>query len=276
MHHYIEQFGKDHCLCYKAVTIRDYLRINRRFNQHIQKPLDKIDRKDVRSFLIMLSESGLKPGTVATNLTAIYAFFNYCLEEGWITNNPVVGIPFPKVDEKLPRYLTYPELASLRACVEGNLFEQAMVEVFYTTGVRISELVRLRTEDLNWSERSILIQDGKGGVDRIVLFSATCGQYLETYVSSRADSSPHVFINPNTKRSFGISTINARFQSYSDSIGFRVTPHMLRYTFAAHLAQKEMSLDHIRQLLGHVNPRTTRHYATLYDHAQKKMYDKWM
>jgi site-specific recombinase XerD len=272
---YIEQFGNDYQLRFVARTIRNYQRTLRRLDKHVQKPLDRICKKDIRNLLIALEKDGLKPGTISTNLNGINAFFKYCCEEGWITENPAVGIPYPKLDENLPRYLTHPQLASLRECVKGNLRERAMIEVFYATGIRISELVKLEKEDINWSERSMLIQDGKGKVDRIVLFSAECGQYLETFLTSRTDASPHVFITERSKKGIGISTINLRFKSYSDAIGFRVTPHMLRYTFAAHLAQKEMPLDYIRQLLGHVHPRTTRHYATLHDHARKEMYDKW-
>lgn len=273
---YIEQFGKDYQLRFVVATIRNYQRTLRRLDKHVQKPLDGICKKDIRNFLIALEKDGLKPGTLSTNLNGLNAFFKYCHEEGWITENPAARIPFPKLDEKLPRYLTHPQLASLRACVEGNLLERAIIEVFYATGIRISELVKLKKSDINRSERSMLIQDGKGRVDRIALFSTECGQHLDTYLSSRTDSSPYVFINERTKNRIGISTINSKFQSYSDSIEFRVTPHMLRYTFAAHLAQKGMSLDNIRQLLGHVNPRTTRLYATLHDHARKEMYDKWM
>ena len=126
------------------------------------------------------------------------------------------------------------------------------------------------------SERSIHIPDGKGNQGRIVLISLNSIHYLNAYLESRTDALPHVFINQTASNRMRAEKVNEYFRSYSERLGFRVIPHMLRHTFAAHLAHKGMPLEGIQQLLGHQTPSTTQFYARLFNQARKETYDKWM
>lgn len=273
---YIEQFKIDYQLKLAPNTIRDYQFAIRQLLEQMGKPFQDITRKDVRNWLMWLEEKGYKPTTVCSKLIGVKTFFKYCLEEGLIATNPVERIPYPKIPDKMPIYLTKPELAQLRECVQHSLLERAIIEMFVATGVRMSELVAMKKEDINETERSIHIPDGKGNQGRIVLISLESLQYVTAYLKSRTDALPYVFINHAATNRIRHQTINANFQAYSERLGYRVIPHMLRHTFAAHLAAKGMPGECIQQLLGHQRPSTTQLYARLFNQARKETYDKWM
>lgn len=273
---YIEQFKIDHQFRLARTTIRSYQFDIRQLQELMGKPFEDITRKDVRNWLMLLEEKGYKPVTVYTKLIGVKTFFSYCLEEGLIATNPLAHIPYPKIPDKVPIYLTKPELAQLRECVQHSLLERAIIEMLAATGIRMSELIAMNKEDINETERSIHIPDGKGNQARIVLISLESLQYVTAYLKSRTDALPYVFINHTATRRIRRQIINANFQAYSERLGFRVIPHMLRHTFAARLAEKGMPGECIQQLLGHQRPSTTQLYARLFNHARKETYDKWM
>lgn len=273
---YIEQFKAEHQLRLSPKTIQGYQITIRQLQEQIGKPFDDINRKDIRQWLMLLEENGYKFTSINSKLIGLKTFYRYCLEEGLIETNPTHKIPFPKVPETVPIYLTKSQLTKLRDCVQGSLLERAIVEVLVSTGVRISELVAMRKEDINVSERSIHIPDGKGNQGRIVLINLKSIHYLNAYLESRTDALPHVFVNQTVSNRISVKKVNEYFRSYSERLGFRVIPHMLRHTFAAHLAQKGMPIEGIQQLLGHQTPKTTQLYARLFNQARKETYDKWM
>ncbi|MGG0644953.1 tyrosine-type recombinase/integrase [Sporosarcina gallistercoris] len=272
----IEQFKNDYQLRLASTTIQNYQFDIYQLFEQTGKPFQEITRKDIRNWLMWLEEKGYKPTTINGKLIGVKTFFKYCLEEGWIATNPVQSIPYPKIPDKVPIYLSKSELVQLRACVQHSLLERAIVEMFVSTGIRMSELVAMKKEDINETDRSIHIPDGKGNQGRIVLISLESLQYVQAYLASRTDELPYVFINHDATNRIRRQKINANFQVYSERLGFHVHPHMLRHTFAAHLAQKGMPGEAIQQLLGHQRPATTQLYARLFNHARKEMYDKWM
>lgn len=198
------------------------------------------------------------------------------MEEGFIHRNPAKDIPYPKREDKQPVYLTEEQLTLFRELVKGNILERAVLEVLYATGIRISELIAMKKDAIHWDERFIFIPKGKGKKERIVPFSRRCEGHLSIYLESRMDDLPYVFINNKLKRLLHQQRINERFQYYSSQLGFRVTPHMLRHTFATHLAKRGMRFEMIMVLLGHENPKTTQWYTRFYEQLQKEEYDQWM
>ncbi|MGE7950033.1 tyrosine-type recombinase/integrase [Lysinibacillus sp. NPDC093688] len=273
---YIEKFKVDYEFRLAPSTISDYQQTVRQMQDNMEKSFDIITKKDIRNWLITLEENGYKRNSINKKLIGLKTFYQYCIEEGVLTKNPVKEIPIPKIMETMPRYLTKKQISSLLALVEGRLYERTIIEVLYATGVRISELIKMKKEDINWSERSILISEGKGKKSRIVLFNLGCAQYLYEYLNSRTDQLPYVFINQQGTNKIYVQKITALFRSYSKHLGFRVTPHMLRHTFAAHLAERGMPLESIQQLLGHETTHSTQLYAKLYNQARKEIYDNWM
>jgi len=141
----------------------------------------------------------------------------------------------------------------------------------------VGELVNMERKDINWNEGFIVIPKGKGKKERIVLFTRGCGEYLKTYLEEHPSDSRYVFASPRKHlHPLRSDTIGRWFQGYTKLLGFKVTPHTLRHTFAANFARKGMPLECIQQLLGHDDISTTRIYAKLYDHARKEQYDEWM
>ncbi|MEH7080942.1 tyrosine-type recombinase/integrase, partial [Bacillus velezensis] len=218
------------------------------------------------------------PKTISTKLGGLKTFFTYCCEEGVLSTNPAVGISV-QMEESKPSYLSLTDLTKLRQLVNKCfLAERAIIEVLYATGMRISELSNMRREDIYWNERIIQIQKGKRKKGRIVLFTKDCEVHLKAYLDTRMDDFPYVFVSPRyADRPIRISYVGKIFKEiYSKQLGIRVTPHTLRHTFAAHLAQKGMPFDYIQILMGHESPQQTRHYARLYNHARKELYNEFM
>jgi len=152
-----------------------------------------------------------------------------------------------------------------------NPKKRAIIETLYSTGVRLSELINIKLQDINWEARLILIK-GKGEKERIVLFNAECEERLKYYLSTRHDTIPYLIISDTGNRMYA-RLLQKYFEKYTKKLGFKVSPHTLRHTFAAHLAQKGMPLACIQELLGHADIRDTRIYAKLYEHARRNKLD---
>ena len=257
-------------------TINLYVKAIRQMLEHCQKPFDGVTNKDIRNWVLHLDENGWKPVTVNSKLYGLKLFYRYAVEEKLVNHNPMDSILFPEINETLPRYLEVKELALLRKHVEGRITERAVIEVLYVTGMRISELAAMKKEDISWSERIILIREGKRKKERIVLFTNICEEHLKKYLNQRKDELPYVFVNTSGTGPICFRTIQKKFKRYERELGFRMTPHTLRHTFAAHLAAKGMPIEGIQTLLGHVSPQQTHLYARLYSHARKQKYDEWM
>ena len=273
----IEQFRLDYEFSLSGPVIQRYQKVVMLLLADTGKKLADITRKDIREWMADWLDQGYSPGTVYNNLSGLRTFFNYCVEEGLLLKNPAKAVRYPKMDEKLPRYLTREQLAQLRMLHEGKILDRTIIEVLYTTGVRVIELVNMKRAAINWNERSILIPGGKGRRERLVFFTRECAEHLKRHLENNAYASPYIFVSPlNHPKPYSTDTIRQRFEGYSKRIGFKITPHYLRHTFAAHLAQKGMPPEHIQQLLGHSSIDTTRIYARLYDHARKEQYDEWM
>lgn len=133
----------------------------------------------------------------------------------------------------------------------------------------------MKKEEINWDEQYIFIPEGKGKKERIVPFTRECGEYLSTYLESRADDLPYVFVNSKLNRQLHSQRINERFRYYSSQLGFRVIPHMLRSTFATHLVMRGMPPEMVQLLMGHVKPETTQLYTRFHETVQKEAFDQW-
>lgn len=267
---YIEQFEKDYQFQLASKTIQKYQFDIRQLQEQIGKPFQDITRRDVRNWLMLFEEKGYKPTTLYGKLIGLKTFFKYFLEEGLIANNPVEDLPYPKLPDKDPINLTKSQIEQLRACVQHSLLEHAIVEVLVGTGVRVGELVAMKKEHINETDQSIHIPEGKGNRGRIVFISLEGLQYLKAYLESRTDDLPYVFVNHTATKQIHRQKINANFQRYSESLGYRVIPHMLRYTFAENFAQRGMPIEFIQQLLGNYSSSTTQRYERLFSQARKE------
>jgi site-specific recombinase XerD len=272
----IKQFIDDYSLRMEKNTLKWYETSMRQLLTFCEKPYHEVTTRDVRKWLAHLVEDGYKISSIKQKMFAMRLFYKYCLDEELMTHNPVESVPIPKDEDKLPYYLTQEQLTKLRLLCEGNLRQRAVIEVFYTTGVRLRELTSMKLEDINWEERMIRIPKGKGKKERIVLFTKECAEHLNAYLQDRSDNLPFVFLNHNRNAFICPYSIQQWFVSFREKLGIYMTPHTLRHTFAAHLATRGMSMVCIQALLGHDHPKNTHIYARLNSQAQKQMYDEWM
>ncbi|MFJ5563686.1 site-specific tyrosine recombinase/integron integrase [Lysinibacillus xylanilyticus] len=270
----LQAFYDDNCNQFSSETIRSYKISLSQFFSESKKNYDEIKAKDIRIWLATLSEKGLKIRSIQLKLTALKSFYQYCIEENKINHNPTKKVKTPKSEDSLPYYLNKRQLALLQELTKDNLRERAIVEVLYATGVRISELLNIKLEDIKWDTRQIWIRKGKGSKERFVLFSHECAVRLKSYLNVRYENSDFLFSSPRGQH-ISCDLVQLLFRKYTNELGFKVTPHTLRHTFAAHLAEKGMEFIYIQDLLGHANINSTRIYTRLMSHARKKQYDQF-
>jgi integrase/recombinase XerC len=271
----IEKFISDNEHRFSQDTQKSYRDELNRFFVSTQIGYEKLTENDIYKWMEKLVERGLKAKTVYCRLICLKSFFKYLREEGLVYESPLDDIDMPKVEDTLPCYLERDQLQELRELVKDDPLERAIVETLYATGVRSGELVGLKKDDVNWDSKQIIVRDGKGQKDRIVFFTDECAQRLKEYLKGRSDNYPHLFIGKKGKP-FYRGALRHYFEKYTKKLGYRITAHMMRHTFAAHLAEKGMSFSNIQKLLGHKMMKSTRIYTLLFTHAQKRKYDYYM
>lgn len=269
-----QSFFDDHNAKFSPETVRSYKIALTQFFSFCNKSYTEVKPADVRAWLASMEEQGLKPRSIHLKLSALKSFYQYCLEENQLKKNPTLTVHTPKKDDTLPYYLSKRQVALLQELTRDDPRDRAIVETLYTTGVRISELLQIKLEDIKWETRQIWIRKGKGNKERFVLFTHECAERLKTYLRHRKYDSPYLFPN-NRGGHLSRIFVEKRFQEFAGELGFKVVPHTMRHTFAAHLAEKNMPQSYIQELLGHVNINSTRIYTRLMEHARKKQYDRY-
>lgn len=269
-----KSFFNDFQLRFSSETVRSYQISLQQFFACCEKDYDQVKAADIRAWLATMEEKGHKPRTIQLKLSAVKSFYRYCMEENRLMKNPTLNVKTPKKIDSLPYYLSQRQVALLQELTKEQLRDRAIVETLYATGVRISELLQIKIEDVKWDSRQIWIRKGKGNKERFVLFSHDCAVRLRAYLDERKFESTYLFSKSNG-RPFSTDLVELSFRNYTDVLGFKVTPHTMRHTFAAHLLGKGMDFNYIQELLGHVNVNSTRIYTRLSNHARKKQYDQF-
>jgi site-specific recombinase XerD len=246
----------------------------RQFFNCCSKEYDEVKAMDIRAWLMQLD--WLMPRSIRLKLAALKSFYRYCIEEDLLSKDPTLNIDLPRIKDSPPVYLDKAALAQLMEEAKEHPRERAIIETLYATGVRISELLNIRLEDIKWDTRQIWIRKGKGDKERFVLFTVECAERLKAYLAARKVKSPYLFTNKRGKP-LSPAWVELILKHYTANLdlGFKVTPHTLRHTFAAHLAEKDMPQSYIQELLGHANINSTRIYTRLSAKARKKQYDSY-
>jgi site-specific recombinase XerD len=269
-----QSFFDEHKTRFSSETIRSYKIALTQFYSFCEKNYDEVEAKDIRKWLAYLEETGLKARSIHLKLSALKSFYKYCMEENITKKNPSSTVKTPKKDDSLPYYLSKRQVALLQELTKEDPRDRTIVETLYATGVRVSELLQIKLEDIKWDSRQIWIREGKGNKERFVLFTHDCAERLKTYLQQRKRESVYLFPN-NRGGHLSRVFVEKRFQEFTEALGFKVVPHTMRHTFAAHLAEKNMPQSYIQELLGHVDINSTRIYTRLMDTARKKQYDRY-
>jgi len=242
--------------------------------------LEKIDYLVLRKYLATLKEKNLKSRTVGRHLSTLRSFFKFLIREGYLKNNPIASLSSPKQEKPLPLFLTEEEVTKLIEAVklnnERDFRDRAVIETFYSTGIRVSELVGLNIEDVDFIGGIVKVL-GKGKKERIVPIGEIALSTIRAYLEKRKkqQEADAVFLNKSGKRitDRGVRNIIDKYIRIA-SIKRGVSPHTLRHSFATHLLNRGADLRSVQELLGHVNLSTTQIYTHLTTEKLKSVYDK--
>jgi tyrosine recombinase XerC len=241
-------------------------------------PIENVDYLLFRKYLVVLKQRNLGARSMARHLSSLRSFFKFLTREGFLKSNPILSVASPKLDKHLPKFMTEEEVSRLiESSVpkdEMGLRDRAILETFYSTGMRISELVGLSLEDLDFIGGVVKLK-GKGKKERIAPIGDRAISSLRAYLDSRKKQSSKVFLN---KRGIGITDRGVRniVGKYLRISGMRqgISPHTLRHSFATHLLNRGADLRTVQELLGHANLSTTQIYTHLTTEKLKSVYDK--
>ncbi|MFA5117636.1 MAG: tyrosine recombinase XerC [Candidatus Omnitrophota bacterium] len=243
-----------------------------------ESDLEKVDYLTLRKYLATLKERKLVARTVSRRLSSLRSFFKFLVREGFLKNNPILAISSPKQDKHLPSFLTEEEVSRLIDAAatddERGHRDRAILEMFYSTGMRIGELVGLSIPDVDFFSCVVKVM-GKGRRERIVPVGDTALAALRAYLENRKKQTDVLFLNKNNSR---ISDRGVRniVKKYIRMCGIKqgVSAHTLRHSFATHLLNRGADLRSVQELLGHVNLSTTQIYTHLTTDRLKSVYDK--
>ncbi|MGE0444850.1 MAG: tyrosine recombinase XerC [Vicinamibacterales bacterium] len=221
----------------------------------------------VRAYMAELYRLGQSRATVARKLSALRTFVRYLRREGHLAHDPVALAAAPRREQKVPAHLSVDEMARLLEMPDTSRplgqRDRAMLELFYASGLRLSELVGLDLEDVNLPARMVRVM-GKGAKERLVPFNQATAASLKGWLKARAAlaDGPALFVNARGGRLTGrsVQRLVARYVS-GCSTRFGISPHALRHSFATHLLQNGADLRAIQELLGHVQLSTTQRYT---------------
>lgn len=262
-------------------TIRAYRKDLKAFSEYAKAGPDRIDIIDVRGFIAEQIKKGLRKITVSRRLSSIRSFFKFLYREGYIKSNPAKLVSTPRIPKLLPKFLSVDDVFSLIEKPEGIGFipvrDKAILELLYSSGLRVSELSGLNVDDVNTRESLMKIR-GKGKKERIVPVGSKAIDAIKSYTIERMlmkSKDKALFLNRMGTRltDRGVRRIvvkYARALAYHGQIG----PHTLRHSFASHLLQGGADLRVIQELLGHSSLSTTQKYTHLDITHLMDIYDK--
>ncbi|MBI3804368.1 MAG: site-specific tyrosine recombinase XerD [Nitrospirae bacterium] len=239
--------------------------------RHSFSRLDQVQRKESLLFLSELKRQGLSASSTARLLSTLRTFFHFLTMEGMLHHEPLAHIHSPRQAFRLPKVLHTTEVDALLNLSKGadaiGLRNDAMIELLYATGLRVSELVSLPIDGINL-ETGYLITRGKGSKERIVPIGRCAREKLNGYLAGsrslllKGKESPFLFLNRLGKR-MSRQAFWMQLRAYARKAGIRraITPHMLRHSFASHLLEGGADLRSVQMMLGHADISTTQIYT---------------
>ena len=270
---------------YSDNTISTYLNNLKIYKDYIEEnSLDEysIEPINLEHFITYLKENfNYKPKSINTMISSLKSYYNFLLKEKYIDNDPTGLLKSPKIDKKYPTYLTYDELNRLLLAIDTskNLGKRdyLLINLLYDSGVRVSELINIRINNIDFENRLIKIL-GKGDKERVVYFTINTSKLLYEYIYDICEvhKYPRKYLFENKS-----NVVISRFEVYNiirkyaeiAKIEKNVTPHVLRHTIATHLIQNDADVMSVKTILGHSKVSTTEIYTHLDTKDLKRKYD---
>jgi len=239
---------------------------------------------DVRAYLAFLNQKDYSKSTIARKLATLRSFYKFLVKRGRVGSNPVTPVRTPKQEKKLPRFLEYEEVKRLLETPPLQNWlgarDRAILETLYSTGIRVSELVGLNMDDVDFLGEVVHIR-GKGKKERITPISSSALQAIQHYMefrNKRAQSNPNfdskvLFVNKHGGR-LSTRSVRRKMDKYLKMAGLdpAVSPHTLRHSFATHMLNNGADLRSVQELLGHQSLSTTQIYTHLSTTKLKEVY----
>ncbi len=275
---------------YSRLTVKSYREDLVQFEAFCRQEgfddIEKLDHIAIRNFLSLLVQKDFSRKSILRKLATIKSFFKFLFSRGVIENNPADYVSSPKAEKILPDFLYEKEIMDIIEYFTDNDFEstrnRAIVEMLYSTGTRISELVAMDLADIDFSTGLVKVR-GKGDKERIVALGSKCIEAVHRYQEHRNNMNIRfhnedgaLFLNQNGRRltSRGVRYIFGKFVKKM-ALKKKVTPHTIRHTFATHMLDHGCDLRVVQEFLGHTSLSTTQIYTHVGGSKLKKIYEEF-
>ncbi len=231
--------------------------------------IDLIKRKNLSNYTRFLAKKEINPSTITRKIASIKGFFKFLCANYDLKSNPVLLISPPKLPKKLPKVLTISEIEKI---LKADLSPQelAIIELLYSAGMRVSELVELEFNNVDLNQKIVKVF-GKGSKERIIPINSRCVEILKDYLKKREliilkfEKAPYFFLNSKGKK-ISRQYVYKIIKKQGEKINKKISPHTIRHSFATHLLERGADLRVVQELLGHSSIVTTQ----LYTHISKK------
>lgn len=270
---------------YSDLTINGYLKDLDLFleflNENNIKQYENIEYSDIRIYINYLYELKYNSKTISRHVSSLRSFFKYLKNNNIIKNNPMVLVSNPKLEKRLPKYLNYDEVEKVLNAYDNNNFiglrNSLILEMLYSTGIRVGEIINIKIKDISMIDCIIKIS-GKGNKERIVYFGPKCLKLINLYLKNsynklNINNLDYLFLSKKGKK-ISDREIRAIVDNASKvaNIKIKISPHVLRHTFATHMLNEGADLRSVQELLGHENLSTTQIYTHLTNEKIRNIY----
>ena len=253
---------------------------------NLEQLILQVDTETIRAFLVFLNDKQYSKSTTARKLATLRSFYKFLVRRNYLTSNPVAAVKTPKQEKKLPRYLEYEEVQRLLNTPPADTWlgarDRAILETLYSTGMRVSEIVALNMEDVDFLGEVIHIR-GKGKKERISPIGSSALQAIQRYIELRNRRMQHdshfdskvLFANKHGRR-LSTRSVRRKMDKYLRQAGLdpAISPHTLRHSFATHMLNNGADLRSVQELLGHQSLSTTQIYTHVTTAKMKEVYDQ--
>ena len=262
---------------------RDLLKVVRFMKERNITATADITKQDLKEYIDSLSAKNMSSATISRNIASLKAFFQFCMTEGRVQDDPALSLKAPKIEKKMPEILTMEEVVRLLDQASGDspkeIRDKAMLELLYATGIRVTELITLKVSDVNLPMNFIMCRDAHK--ERMIPFGGQARNALTRYLGRVRESmmedknSDILFANcsgkPMSRQGFWKLI---KFYAKKAGITADITPHTLRHSFAAHLVENGADLRSVQEMLGHSDISTTQIYANMNHNRIRDVYSK--
>lgn len=279
----VEKNYSDKTICTYAIALNSFHSYLEELSEANSIEIETINREDISSFLGRLHDEGLAKKSIKLKISAVKSLFKFCYKRNFLPSNPASMVLLPKVEKKLPSYLLRNEIENMLDSFDKSDPIQArnlaLIELLYSSGLRITEALQLNCNDIDSSQKTVKVL-GKGRKNRIVPIGSIALAAILNYLSIRSKLSDSIstealFITQKGQRLYSKAAyriVHQAMNNFTDSE--KKSPHVLRHSFATHLLDEGADLQSVSEMLGHSSLSTTQIYTHISIERLKEAYKK--